>query len=165
MQLLAAVGALSRGTSLTDISPEFAEALPVLLGQLAGNALYEETFYRGFLIPAISRELGNRPWFAVMASGALFGLMHVPNYLARDLSLLLLVPAVLAGILFGAIYLRTNNLMLCIGLHALLNAPAALWDSAVPAVVAPSVVLFLVLAAGPRLMTLERATLPLRSSS
>ena len=94
-----------------------------------------------------------------MASGALFGLMHVPNYLARDLSLVLLIPAVLAGILLGALYLRTNNLVLCIGLHALLNAPAALWDNAVPAVVAPTVVLFVALAAGPRLMALERADL------
>lgn len=101
VQLFAAVGALSRGTSLTEISPEFVGGLPVLLGQLAGNALYEETFYRGFLIPAMTRALGNRPWFAVMASGALFGLMHVPNYLARDLSLVLLIPAVLTGILWG----------------------------------------------------------------
>ena len=158
IQVLAAVGRLASGNSLLEISPGLSRALPILLGQLAGNALYEETFYRGYLIPALTPEVGGRGWAAVFLSAALFGVMHIANYWVRGLSMSLLVPATLAGVLFGFIYLRTRNLWLCIGLHSLLNAPAAIWDSPVPGFVAPTVALFLCLGLGPRVQPREQQT-------
>ena len=66
---------------------------------LAGNALYEETFYRGYLIPALTPEVGGRKWAAVLLAAALFGLMHIANYWVRGVPMGLLIPATLAGVL------------------------------------------------------------------
>ncbi len=153
VQLLAAAGALASGQSLLELSPEISRSLPILFGQLAGNALYEETFYRGYLIRALAPGLGGRGWAAVLLSSALFGIMHLANYWLRGLPMGLLIPATLAGVVLGFTYLRTRNLWLCVGLHSLLNAPAPLWDSPVPVVVVPAAVLFLCLFFGPRLRT------------
>jgi membrane protease YdiL (CAAX protease family) len=151
IQVFALIGQLASGYPLLGRVPGLSAALPVLFGQLAGNALYEETFYRGYLIRALTPEVGGREWAAVLLSAALFGVMHIPNYLLRGLSLGFLVPATLAGVLFGFLYLRTRNLWLCIGLHSLLNVPATLWDSPVPGYLAPTVALFLCLGFGSRL--------------
>ncbi len=151
MQAIAAIGQVASALPLSAIAPGFLGAMPVLLGQLAGNALYEETFYRGYLIRALTPEVGGRNWAAVFLAAALFGVMHIPNYWVRGMSLGFLVPATLTGILFGFLYLRTRNLWLCIGLHSLLNVPATLWESPVPAYLAPTVVVFLCLGLGSRL--------------
>jgi len=150
VQALAAAGALASGRSLIETSPNLRGALPILFGQLAGNAAYEEIFYRGYLIRALTPDLGGRSWAAVLLSSALFGLMHIANYWVRGLAMSLLVPATLAGVLLGFTYVRTRNLWLCIGLHSLLNAPVPIWESPVPTEVAPAVVLLLCLGLGPR---------------
>jgi membrane protease YdiL (CAAX protease family) len=154
IQVLAALGRLASGQSLEGISPGLPGAVAVLFGQLAGNALYEETFYRGYLIKALTPGLGGRSWAAVFLSAAIFGLMHIVNYWVRGLSMSLVLPATLAGVLFGFVYLRTGNLWLCIGLHSLLNAPTAIWDSPVPGFVIPTLALFLCLGVGRHSSTL-----------
>lgn len=145
IQVLAAVGRVASGQSLLTLSPELTTALPILFGQLLGNALYEETFYRGYLIPALASEMGGRERAAVILSATLFGLIHVVNYSIRGLPMGLIIPATLAGVLLGFIYLRTRNLWLCVGLHSLLNSPTAVWESPIPAVVVPSLALFVCL--------------------
>ena len=149
IQAVAAIGQLGSGQPLSSAAAS--GALPVLLGQLAGNALYEETFYRGYLIRALTPEVGGRTWTAVLAAAALFGVMHIPNYWVRGVPMGLLIPATLVGVIFGFLYLRTGNLWLCIGLHSLLNAPAVLWISPIPGYVVPTAAVFLCLFLGPRL--------------
>ncbi len=109
-----------------------------LLAQLAGNALLEEIAYRGFLLPQTHRRLSaiRRPalriFAAVLISQAVFALIHIPNRMYTGLPLasypMDLVRLLGLGALFAVIYLRTGNLLLAVGIHALLNRPTSLID-------------------------------------
>jgi CAAX protease family protein len=113
-----------------------------LLNQILGNSLHEEIIWRGFLVPQLLfqfRRLRQRPVLqgvvVLLASQALFALYHIPIQLYQgtspgDLPLALL-PLWLIGIALAFIYLRTRNLWLVIGLHALNDLPLLLF--AVPA--------------------------------
>jgi membrane protease YdiL (CAAX protease family) len=115
--------------------------LGVLLGQVLGNALFEELAYRGFIFPQLYLRLhgdGERPWsgflLTLLISQALFALVHIPNRLYLGMS----APEIAAdlamltgwGVLFTLLYLRTDNLYLVAGIHALGNAPTTLFASA-----------------------------------
>jgi membrane protease YdiL (CAAX protease family) len=139
-----------------EIRPEFKTiptAMPqlgVLISQLLGNALYEETFFRGVLLIqlvlwlcpnssisntdgwSISISNATRGWFVVawIASQLVFSLQHIPNrlqYGAMTGSVLLDVAVLfVAGMLFASIFWRTQNLMIVVGLHSLSNSPTCL---------------------------------------
>ncbi len=126
------------------------------VGQLFGNALYEEVLFRGVVFSqciAWSREL--RPsknpidasdadasgvtisgvtarvvGCAALISSLLFALQHLPNRLMKGTSpaqlMIELVALTLAGIFFALLYWRTNNLWTTIGFHAMANAPLAI---------------------------------------
>jgi membrane protease YdiL (CAAX protease family) len=109
------------------------------LGQILGNALFEEVIYRAFLMPQLvtkfERHLSDRasPWVFVLAlvvSQGVFALIHVPGRLADGVavgSLLgFLAAPFLFGVLFVLVYYRTGNLFVAIGLHALVNDPVFL---------------------------------------
>lgn len=112
--------------------------LGMVLAQIFGNALFEEIAYRSFLFPQLYLRLtGLRdlPWrrlgVALLVSQGLFALSHIPNriYLgmkpneiALDLLLLLAL-----GILYTLIYVRTDNLFIVVGIHALGNTPTTLF--------------------------------------
>ncbi|MBE2267601.1 MAG: CPBP family intramembrane metalloprotease [Anaerolinea sp.] len=110
----------------------------MILAQIIGNALFEEIAYRGFLFPQIYLHLDAlraRPWWrlgmAVLLSQGMFALSHIPNRLYLGMSLSQIAPDLLLllgwGILYTVIYLRTDNLFLVVGVHALGNAPATLF--------------------------------------
>jgi membrane protease YdiL (CAAX protease family) len=113
-----------------------------LIGQLFGNALFEEIAYRGFLLPQVYLKLGGR-WSAspkarlaaaVVISQAVFALMHAPIRLHQGTSLEDLPANLLAtvplGVFFCWVYLRTGNLFIAVGVHALINKPTPLLESA-----------------------------------
>jgi hypothetical protein len=108
-----------------------------LVAQVFGNALFEEVFFRGVLFVQLVLFLRRgRPahdvratWFGLLASQTLFAVLHVPNRLSTgawespgaataDLATLFV-----AGVAFAAVFLRTRNLLVAVGLHALANAP------------------------------------------
>ncbi len=111
-----------------------------LIAQLAGNALVEEITYRGFLLPQIFSKLKDR-WqtknrkiliaVALVISQSIFAAFHIPNRIFHGLPVsdwpLDLFTLLGAGILFAFIYLRTGNLFIAIGLHAMANVPASLF--------------------------------------
>jgi hypothetical protein len=113
----------------------------LLLTQILGNALFEEIAYRGFLFPQFYlrlTSLRNRPWkrfgLALLISQAAFALSHIPNriYLgmtAGDIAIDLLM-LVGWGVLYTLLYLRTDNLFLVVGVHALGNTPTTLFATA-----------------------------------
>jgi Type II CAAX prenyl endopeptidase Rce1-like len=73
--------------------------------------LWEEAVFRGFLLPSLCRSLP--PAGAVLASGALFAACHFrPEMLA---------PLLLLGVVFGALYLATRNLLPSVVAHGLWN--------------------------------------------
>lgn len=112
-----------------------------VLAQVFGNALAEETVFRGFFFTQFRRKARTLPPLAAfgaaaVASAGLFAVSHLPNrFFVKDLpaAMLLADQAQLffAGIVFAAAFAVTRNVFTTAGLHALANAPAPL--VAVPA--------------------------------
>lgn len=145
MQVAIGVWSLASGQGLA-IDPAWARygALVVLgntLGQFFGNALYEEMMWRGMALPQFSRRCARR-WpaarglsmaaliAALVISQGLFALRHIPVRVWQGASpgdLPTTIGEVFAiGVIFALLYLRTRNLFLVIGIHALYDAPTAL---------------------------------------
>ncbi|HEX3942809.1 MAG TPA: CPBP family intramembrane glutamic endopeptidase [Rhizomicrobium sp.] len=103
-----------------------------LIGQLFGNALYEEIVYRGFLtiqvMLLLMRQLPRTPalLIAVVAVQAIFAAIHVPMLIVTGNSwpaILSIMPTLfLASLMLAAIYLVTGNLLVAVGVHALSDA-------------------------------------------
>jgi len=111
-----------------------------LIAQILGNALVEEVGFRGFLLPQLvlkfqklnSNNIARKPIACgIVFSQLAFSVSHIPNriYLGvptsdwpLDLFTLLGV-----GVLYAFVYLRTGNLFIVVGLHALANMPASLF--------------------------------------
>ncbi len=74
--------------------------------------LFEETFFRGFLLPSLTRYFTT--WQAIVLSGLIFAIVH--------LSLSEVAPLTVLGIILGFVYTRTQNLMASVLLHALWNS-------------------------------------------
>lgn len=133
----------------------------ILIGQLFGNALYEEIAFRGFLLPQLYFKINLRPrlLIALLISQALFALMHIPNRLLygatwaeaiNGLPMLMLL-----GIIFALFYLVTGDIFLSIGVHALGNAATPLFaTSADPSLITILLSLTVLLA----LVTRQRLT-------
>lgn len=106
-----------------------------VLGQILGNALVEETVFRGFFLAQFYLKAAERfrhgaaLAIAVFGSSVLYSVTHVPNLLfiknmdGIDLGVFL-GGLVGLGALFAAVYLVTGNLFIAVGLHALVNTPA-----------------------------------------
>ncbi|WP_193310424.1 CPBP family intramembrane glutamic endopeptidase [Halorubrum halophilum] len=127
--------------------------LGLFLAQVLGNALYEEVLYRGFLLTALHarfvKHMRNWPFIAALAlSQSIFALVHVPSRLVEDVVGISLAANLfvvfLTGIGFALLYYRTRNLLLVVGVHALLNYPTVVFGTeqvAILTVVAVSLVL------------------------
>ena len=156
-------------TAVSAIAPPAAPAAPLAatvavgraLQATLGSGLIEEVFYRGFLMTQVYALLRGRIGreralvAAVASTSVYFGLSHIPAGLAMGLS----APEVagyvlhcaLVGSLFAGLYLRTGNLYVAVGAHALLNEPAPLVGSPVDTALVTLVVLCLVVLAWPLL--------------
>ena len=134
------VGLLAGGTIAFSAdwlaSPTY--VIGLFVAQIFGNALFEEVAYRGFLFPQLYLRLGrlrDRPWMrlaiAILISQGVFALSHIPNRIYLGMSAgqiaLDLVLLLAWGILYTLIYLKTDNLFLVVGVHALGNAPTTLF--------------------------------------
>lgn len=131
------------GIMLSDTfkSQNCPKTLGILGGQLFGNAFVEEVMFRGFLLPQIYLKLGGRSdtieWSklsaAIILSQLAFALIHIPNLerltIPGGSSFIKLLTIFVMGVFFALFYVRTRNLFLCIGLHALINAPTPLFQS------------------------------------
>ena len=82
----------------------------ILLMAIAAPVV-EELFFRGAIERALLRRY--KPWVAIVASGLIFGVIHVNP--------VQVVYASLAGILLGWLYWRTRSLVPCMVVHVLNN--------------------------------------------
>ena len=114
--------------------------LGLRLQAVFGSGLIEEVIYRGVLLPQVfllARARGaSAPTAlvgAALATSLYFGLNHLPAALRMGLAApgvaLYLLHAALAGLLFAALYVRSGNLLVAAGAHALINDPVALFDA------------------------------------
>lgn len=90
---------------------------PVALGIFLLTAsiaapLFEETFFRGFLLPSLTKYFST--WQAILLSSVLFAVVH--------LSLSEVIPLTMLGIILAFVYTRTQNLMASVLLHSLWNS-------------------------------------------
>lgn len=142
-QTLAAVGVWASMGEMS-INPRWAERgvtvmLGALLSQLFGNALAEETIYRGFLLPQtwlklpIAQHPGWRLLLTVLISQGVFALSHIPNRIFNGMPITAMAPDMLIllafGLYFTFLYLRTGNLFIAVGVHALVNQPVSIIQS------------------------------------
>ena len=108
-----------------------------LIAMLFGMALYEEVAFRGFLFPQLHLKLGRRHlWLAALVSQILFALVHLPTraliaQVSANAMILHVIVLTLAGLIGVLLYVRTRNLLVVAGVHALVNAPTPLVASPV----------------------------------
>ena len=113
-------------------------------GQLLGNSLYEEVFFRAFLISQLTLWIRRRlNWgfykcliLSILLSQLIFALVHVPNRIyslgqeydwqtfLSDQQMLFTV-----GILMSIFFLLSNNLFIPIGIHAMGNSSPDIFES------------------------------------
>ncbi|MGA7937996.1 MAG: type II CAAX endopeptidase family protein [Kovacikia sp.] len=74
--------------------------------------LFEETLFRGFLLPSLTRYLPI--WGAITLSALIFAIAH--------LSLSEVLPLTILGIVLGFVYARSRNLLASMLLHSLWNS-------------------------------------------
>lgn len=128
------------------------------IAQLFGNAALEEVLYRAFLFPqcvwlASSWFRGRsdrwRIAFALLISQGWFALGHIPfNFVGGGWSgQWLLLFQFLMGLAFCGIYIRTGNLFLAIGFHALANNPGPLLTGGTMAEILPMAIVHLLILA------------------
>ena len=133
-------GLLLRGNA--EIDPAWSGSglaiIGLLVGHLFGTALYEEIAFRGFLLRqcflSLYRWTKNRQVLltagAILVSQLVFTLFRLPwklmtqSWSANTMGELCGV--LLTGIVYSLLYLRTDNLFLVMGVHALGNAPTFL---------------------------------------
>jgi membrane protease YdiL (CAAX protease family) len=128
------------------------------IAQLFGNAALEEVLYRAFLFPQCVwlastwfRDRSDR-WriaIALLISQGWFALGHIPfNFVGGGWSgQWLLIFQFLMGLAFCGIYIRTGNLFLAIGFHALANNPGPLLTGGTMAEILPMAIVHLLILA------------------
>ncbi|MGT2828938.1 CPBP family intramembrane glutamic endopeptidase [Streptococcus hillyeri] len=94
----------------------------LLIGLVAG--IMEEYIFRGlFLGCLVKYSQGNsrKLWFALVLSSSLFGLTHAANFLVQPVAFTVyqIITSGIMGMLFGALYLRTQSLVWVILVHFL----------------------------------------------
>ncbi|MFX1605049.1 MAG: lysostaphin resistance A-like protein [Promethearchaeota archaeon] len=144
------------GTGSVNLNPQWnTESLALiglLIGMLFGTALYEEVGYRGFLLVQFRikmKELVENKYLqviiALLISQTLFTLLHIPWMVLQlgwtiAMLLELVFSVFMNGIIYGLLYLRTENLFFVMIVHALGNAPTSLFSP----IVEPSNLLLLI---------------------
>lgn len=112
-----------------------------LIGQLFGNATFEELIYRGILFLQIYILLkpkttnNNALIISIIVSQIVFALIHIPNRLMInqvDNLAMDLLGLFVAGVALTVIYIRTQNLVFVIGVHTLINEPFNIIDCSFP---------------------------------
>jgi membrane protease YdiL (CAAX protease family) len=168
LQLSAAVAAGSgvHPSHTFESAGTFGWSVGELIGQVFGNALYEELLFRGVLLVQIALWIaprGARPsrrafWSALLISQAVFALQHIPNRLAFDrwtdaAGIATDMAGLFAsGLFLAGVFARTRNLLIAVGMHTLINTPMLLVvgpDWAHPTGVALALIALMVF--GPRL--------------
>jgi membrane protease YdiL (CAAX protease family) len=136
---ISAVGQPDQQELTRDLKDE--ESLSALIGYgllLAFVApLAEELFFRGFVFGVLREKIG-AVW-AVLATGIVFGLVHVAGSPIETVGVLIIL-----GSLLCVLYLQTGSLLPCIALHAINNSisfaatKSLPWPAAVAIVIATS---------------------------
>ena len=128
-----AIGVVVNGASLV-LDPGWTKPMEnagLFVGQIFGNALYEEIVYRGFLtvqVYLLLRRFGRNlaMVLAVVAVQAIFATIHIPMLIVAGhgwAEVVAILPQLfIMGVALAIIYLVTGNLLIAVGAHALADA-------------------------------------------
>jgi membrane protease YdiL (CAAX protease family) len=107
---VAAIAALG-GLSAIAMAPTSFIVLPLLMHITVG--VIEEMLLRGIFFRVLQETIGS--WLALLASGLVFGAMHLIN---DNVTVLGIADIAVAGVFFAAAFMLTGRLWLCAALHA-----------------------------------------------
>lgn len=107
---VASIAALG-GLGSISLAPTGFIILPLLMHITVG--VIEEMLLRGIFFRVVQESIGS--WLALLASGLVFGAMHVIN---DNITVLGVANIAAAGVFFAAAFLLTGRLWLCAALHA-----------------------------------------------
>lgn len=134
--------------------------IAALAAMLLVMTALEEATYRGFVLPQLWLRIPGTPrvrvWGAVVASALLFAAIHIPGrrllYGIDTAGLTASLAALFVfGVFMAVVYLRTANLWVAGGTHALLNAPTPIVEPPLPPVVVLVALVLALLVAWPKL--------------
>lgn len=106
--------AIMGGLRVLSITPSSVIILPLLMHVTVG--IIEEMLMRSIFFRVVQESLGS--WLALVASGLVFGAMHLIN---DNITVLGIANIAAAGVLLASAYLLTGRLWLCAGMHAAWN--------------------------------------------
>jgi len=110
----------------SKISGDFIEILFFII-ECVFVAAFEETAFRGVLFPIMlknKRGSSKEIFFITLLSSAIFGFIHIVNLFegASPLSVLMQIGySTLIGGMCAVVFLKTNNIFICISVHAIYN--------------------------------------------
>jgi uncharacterized protein len=90
------------------------QPIALLLALLLFAPLFEELFFRGFLLGAL-QAVGARQWVAAATSAALWSVLHFQYDLYGVVSIFV------GGLLLAAARFSTGSILPCLGMHSLTN--------------------------------------------
>ncbi len=93
--------------------------LLMILNTCIYSPIVEELAFRKSI-----KDCTSNKWIYILASGLLFGLLHIISNINSPLSLLYLIPYGSFGITFATLYCKTNNIYSTITIHAMHNTLA-----------------------------------------
>lgn len=104
------------------ISQPFNMIITAYIASIFSNAICEEFFFRGFLLPRLEDILKN-PINALIISAIAFNISHIPSYLNQGMNfykigLYCFSVNYPTGLLFGYLYLKTRSIIPSVILHA-----------------------------------------------
>jgi len=108
------------GAATWRLSPNAVSALQTGLGEGIAIAVAEELIFRGFVFRRLIDGIGARPAQLTMAAYFLLNHWNNPG-MTGPTKVIAATNIFLAGLLFGALYLRTGSLAIPIALHFALN--------------------------------------------
>ena len=84
---------------------------------------YEEIFMRGLLLQNLVKNYKNGVYKALVISSLIFGLAHLINIIHAPLfdTIVQVIYSITAGLLFGAVFIKSKNLLSLIILHSVFN--------------------------------------------
>ncbi|MFW9798984.1 MAG: CPBP family intramembrane glutamic endopeptidase [Candidatus Thorarchaeota archaeon] len=122
----------------TGWNTEAPALIGLLIGMLFGTALYEEVGFRGFLLVQFDMKMRDittnrylQVTLALLVSQMFFTLIHIPwKVMNQGWTMTVFFDLVFSvfmnGLIYGVLYLRTENLFFVMGVHAFGNAPTSL---------------------------------------
>jgi len=132
------------GTGVVELDTRWNIEAPaligLLIGMLFGTALYEEIGYRGFLLVQVDVKMKEvtadrylQVVLALLISQTFFTLIHIPwKVMNQGWTMTVFFDLVFSvfinGLIYGVLYLRTENLFFVMIIHALGNAPTSVID-------------------------------------